>query len=89
MGAAASSDIACCTERRRARKRAETNASGPESATAIRGAALDAVQEVFRQGERDPLVVLELVIACVNARGRPARRPQGVRARIGGNVAPA
>jgi len=57
--------------------------------TGLRGAALEAVQEVMRDGETEPLVVLDLVIACVNARGRPARLPQRVRDLVGGNAAPA
>lgn len=56
--------------------------------TGIRGAALEAVQEIFRQGEDAPLVVMDLVIACVNARGRPARLPRKVRDLVGG-AAPA
>lgn len=56
--------------------------------TGIRGAALEAVQEVVRQGETDPLVVVDLVIAGVNGRGRPARLPQKVRDLVGG-IAPA
>lgn len=54
--------------------------------TGVRGAALEAVQEVVRAGETDPLVVLELVIAGVNGRGRPARLPQNVRDLAGGFV---
>lgn len=55
--------------------------------TGLRGAALEAVQEVFRQGENDPLVVMELVIAGVNGRGRPVRLPKSVRDVVGGTVA--
>jgi acyl-CoA thioester hydrolase len=57
--------------------------------TALRGAALDAVQEIHRDGESDPLVTMDLVIACVNAQGRPARLPERVRELIGGVSAPA
>ena len=55
--------------------------------TAIRGAALEAVQEVVRQGENDPLVVMDLVIAGVNGRGRPVRLPKSVRDVVGGTIA--
>ena len=55
--------------------------------TGVRGAALEAVQEVVRQGESDPLVVVELVLAGVNARGRPRRLPQKVRDVVGGGAA--
>lgn len=54
--------------------------------TGTRGAALEAVQEVVRQGETDPLVVMELVIAGVNGRGRPVRLPQQVRDLADGGV---
>jgi acyl-CoA thioester hydrolase len=56
---------------------------------AIRGAALDAVQEIRRSGEDEALVVLDLVIACVNAGGRPARLPARVRDLIGRVAEPA
>jgi acyl-CoA thioester hydrolase len=52
--------------------------------TGVRGAALEAVQEVVRRGESDPLVVLDLVIAGVNRRGRPVRLPQKIRDLVGG-----
>ena len=52
--------------------------------TGVRGAALDVVQEVVREGESAPLVVLELVIAGVNGRGRPVRLPQKIRDLVGG-----
>ena len=54
--------------------------------TALRGAVLEAVQEIVRSGEDGPLVVLDLVVACVNARGRPARMPQRVRDLIAGTA---
>ena len=54
--------------------------------TGIRGAALEAVQEVVRQGESDPLVVMDLVIAGVNGRGRPVRLPQKIRDLVGGSA---
>ena len=56
---------------------------------AIRGAALDAVQEIRRSGEDEALVVLDLVIACVNAGGGPARLPARVRDLIGRVAEPA
>ncbi|SDF24274.1 MULTISPECIES: tol-pal system-associated acyl-CoA thioesterase [Thalassobaculum] len=54
--------------------------------TGVRGAALEAVQEVVRQGESEPLVVLDLVIAGVNKRGRPVRLPQRIRDLVGGGA---
>ncbi|WPZ36918.1 tol-pal system-associated acyl-CoA thioesterase [Thalassobaculum sp. OXR-137] len=54
--------------------------------TGVRGAALEAVQEVVRQGESDPLVVMDLVIAGVNGRGRPVRLPQKIRDLVGGSA---
>lgn len=48
--------------------------------TGWRGAAIEAEQSVHRQGDDDPLVALDLVIACVNGRGRPVRVPAAVRA---------
>ncbi len=54
--------------------------------TGVRGAALEAVQEVVRRGETEPLVVLDLVIAGVNGRGRPVRLPQRIRDLVGGTA---
>jgi acyl-CoA thioester hydrolase len=54
--------------------------------TGVRGAALEAVQEVVRRGETEPLVVLDLVIAGVNGRGRPVRLPQKIRDLVGGTA---
>lgn len=51
--------------------------------TGVRAAALEAIQEIRRLDEEEPLVVLDLVIACVNAQGRPARLPQRVRDLLG------
>lgn len=47
--------------------------------TGWRGAAIEAEQSVHRPGEEGPLVALDLVIACVNGKGRPVRVPAPVR----------
>lgn len=47
--------------------------------TGWRGAAIEAEQTVYRQGEDEALVALDLVIACVNGKGRPVRVPGPVR----------
>lgn len=54
--------------------------------TGLRAAALEAVQEVVRQGESEPLVVLDLVIAGVNGRGRPVRLPKRIRDLVDGTA---
>ncbi len=46
----------------------------------LRGASLDMIQEARRQGES--LVRAELVVACMNASGRPVRLPPHVRAAL-------
>ena len=43
----------------------------------LRGASLDMIQEARRQGET--LVRADLVVACMNATGRPVRLPAHVR----------
>ncbi|AFX98700.1 Putative thioesterase [Candidatus Endolissoclinum faulkneri L2] len=53
--------------------------------TFARGAVLKAVQEVVRHGESKPLVVIDLVIAGVNERGRPVRLPQKIRDMVSEN----
>ena len=47
--------------------------------TGLRAAALEAEQQIRRRDESDPLVTLDLVIACVNATGRPVRLPASLR----------
>lgn len=47
--------------------------------TGWRGASIEAEQSVHRRGEDEALVALDLVIACVNGRGRPVRVPAPVR----------
>jgi acyl-CoA thioester hydrolase len=46
----------------------------------LRGASLDMIQEARRQGET--LVHAELMVACMNASGRPVRLPAHVRAAL-------
>jgi acyl-CoA thioester hydrolase len=46
----------------------------------LRGASLDMIQEACRQGET--LVHAELMVACMNASGRPVRLPVQVRAAL-------
>ena len=46
----------------------------------LRGASLDMIQEARRQGET--LVHAELMVACMNANGRPVRLPAHVRAAL-------
>ena len=46
----------------------------------LRGASLDMIQEARRQGET--LVRAELMVACINASGRPVRLPGHVRAAL-------
>lgn len=46
----------------------------------LRGASLDMIQEARRQGET--LVRAELMVACMNASGRPVRLPAPVRAAL-------
>ena len=46
----------------------------------LRGASLDMIQEARRQGET--LVHAELMVACMNAGGRPVRLPAHVRAAL-------
>jgi acyl-CoA thioester hydrolase len=46
----------------------------------LRGASLDMIQEARRRGET--LVHAELMVACMNASGRPVRLPAHVRAAL-------
>ncbi len=68
-----------CTVDFRAAARLDDALDVTTRVTGLRAAALEAEQTIRRDGEADPLVTIDLVIACVNAAGRPARLPEPVR----------
>ncbi|MCR9174657.1 MAG: tol-pal system-associated acyl-CoA thioesterase [Alphaproteobacteria bacterium] len=53
---------------------------------AVRGAAIEIFQEVGKAGDAGPLVTLDLVVALVDAEGRPRRLPRDIRDRLAGTA---
>ena len=53
---------------------------------AVRGAAIELTQEVGKAGDAGPLVTLDLVVALVDAEGRPRRLPPEIRDRLAGTA---